>query len=261
MNLLTTFTLAALLTPQAPEPSQALAEPGPAFDAAAIRVSAPLSHTSFKTNPGRLSASGESLATLIQEAYGLSPFQIASVPNLGRFDIEATAEGRHTRAELLVMLQTLLAERFKLAAHREMREMPAMALLTTKAWKGQPTASPGADPAVGLHRDADKSKVGSVYFDGQNATVTFIANTFIANYVAPHVGRVVVDQTGLPGAFDFHVTVPVDAERAADPSIPEAVVATKIVTDFIGRLGLKLEPQRAIVPILVVDRAERPDEN
>jgi uncharacterized protein (TIGR03435 family) len=71
----------------------------------------------------------------------------------------------------------------------------------------------------------------------------------------------VVDQTGLTGAFDFHVTVPLDAERIADHSVPEREVASELVTDFIGQLGLKLESRRAMVEVLVVDHAERPDEN
>jgi uncharacterized protein (TIGR03435 family) len=43
--------------------------------------------------------------------------------------------------------------------------------------------------------------------------------------------------------------------------VPVGDVTKEIIADFIGRLGLKMEPQRAMVPILVVDRAERPDEN
>ena len=250
MSLFATFALAALLTPQPPPQA-----PPPAFDAASIRTSTPLPFK-LKTNPGRLSATSASLAQLIQTAYGLQSLQVAGVPSLGSFDIEATAAGSHTRAELLAMLQTLLAERFKLAVHREMREMPVMALIATKAWKGTPAASPDGDPTLGLRGDTGRGTVRSVYFDGQSTTLAFIAN-----YVAPRVGRVVIDQTGLIGAFDFHVTVPIDAERVADRSIPEREVANEIVADFIDKLGLKLEPRRAMVEILVVDHAEQPGEN
>jgi uncharacterized protein (TIGR03435 family) len=53
----------------------------------------------------------------------------------------------------------------------------------------------------------------------------------------------------------------VDSERAADRNVPEQEVAEEIVTDFVSNLGLKTQSQRAVVPILIVDRAERPDEN
>lgn len=251
--LLSSTTFAVLLALQAPVPVAA-----PSFDAASIRKSPPLTFARIKTNPGRLTISSATLERLVEEAYGISPLRIAGAPPLGSFDIEAVAAGTHSRAERLTMLQTLLTERFKLTVHREMREMPVLALTTTKSWKGQPTSSPEADPTLGLHSDRSNGKidVGQASFDGQNATVEFIAR-----YVEPRFGRVVLDQTGLTGAFDFHVTVQMDAERVADKTVPEREIAKDLITDFIGKLGLKMEAKRAMVEVLVVDHAEQPSQN
>jgi uncharacterized protein (TIGR03435 family) len=84
---------------------------------------------------------------------------------------------------------------------------------------------------------------------------------FVANYLSGRFQRIFVDKTGLVGTFDFEVEVLVDSQRAANPNVPEREVANEIITDFVQNLGLKIEHQRAMVPILVVDRAERPDED
>ena len=164
--------------------------------------------------------------------------------------------GANTRAEKLVMLQTLLADRFKLVLHPEMHEMPVMALIATRAWKGRSAPSADGDPRVVIRGAGGASKVRSVYFDGHNVTLASIGN-----YVASRLGRVVVDQTRLAGAFDFHVAVPIDAERATSPNVPEREVASDLVRDFMDKLGLKLESRRATVKILVVDHAEPPSDN
>jgi uncharacterized protein (TIGR03435 family) len=249
MNLLAAFTLAALLTPQAPEPR-------PAFDVASIRPASSGPFFTLKTNPGRLAATSASLSDLIRTAYGVSALQISGVPNLGTFDLEAKAEGTHTRKELLDMLQTLLADRFKLQLHAEQREMPVEALvLGQKPWKGT-SGNPDGDPSIGLRANRGDEKVRSIFFVGKSVTLPFVAN-----YLTGRFQRIFVDQTGLAGAFDFEVEVLVDSERAADRNVPEREVAEEIVTDFVANLGLKTQSQRARVPILIVDRAERPDEN
>jgi uncharacterized protein (TIGR03435 family) len=256
MNLLTTFALAALLTPQTPDPSQTLPGPRPAFDVASIRPANSGPFFTLKTNPGRLAATGASLGDLIQAAYGVSALQTTGVPDMGRFDIEAKAEGTHTRKELLEMLKTLIADRFKLELHTGDREMPVQALaMGKKPWKGTPAAADG-DPSIGLRGNRGDGKVRSVFMTGKSVSLPFLGN-----YLTGRFQRIFIDRTGLAGAFDFEVEVLVDSERAADRNVPEREVANEIITDFVANLGLKMEPQRAMVPILVVDRAERPDEN
>jgi uncharacterized protein (TIGR03435 family) len=84
---------------------------------------------------------------------------------------------------------------------------------------------------------------------------------FVAKYVAGRLNRFVVDGAGLAGVFDFKVEVLIDAERAADPNVPERRVMEEIVTDLLEKLGLKLEPRRAMVEVIVFDHAEQPSGN
>jgi uncharacterized protein (TIGR03435 family) len=246
VTLLTPLALAALLTPQAPDPK-------PAFEVASIRPS-PLQPFQVKTSPGRLLITGASLSSLIQEAYGVSAPQVVGVGFPDLFTIEAKAEGSATRVGLLTMLQTLLTERFKLEMHREMREMPVAALILRKnAWKGTPAAVQDADPALALRANREAK---SVYLVGENVTLPFVAQ-----HVSGRLNRFVTDSTGLEGAFDFKVEVPIDVPRAADLSIPERQVMEEMVTDLLEKLGLKVETHRAEMEVIVVDHAEQPSAN
>ena len=244
------LAIMALLTPQAPRSS--------AFDVASIRPSRPEAPPEMKTDPGRLAATGMSLSDLIQQAYGVPALAISGAPlNLGRFDIEGRAAGRHTRGELLEMLKTLLADRFKLTLHRETREMPVEALVRGKSLpKLKPPATPDADPGVRLRVNRQGGGVGSVSIVGTNVTLSSVAN-----YLSGRFQKIVVDGTGLAGAFDFDVSAAIDSQRAADPGVPEREFVADLFKDFVQNLGLKLESQRAAVEILVVDHAEKPDEN
>lgn len=246
MTLLTAFSLAALLTPQAPEPK-------PAFEVASIRPSPPQPFQ-VKTSPGRLLITGASLSGLIQEAYSVSAPQVVGIPFPGMFTLDAKAEGTATRGELMAMLQTLLAERFKLQTHREVREMSVAALVLRKnAWKGTPAPAQDGDPALAFRANRDTR---SVYMVGENLTLSSLAQ-----YVSGRLNRVVTDSTGLEGKFDFNVEVPIDVQRAADPNIPERQVMDEIATDLLEKLGLRLETRRAAVEVIVVDHAEQPSAN
>src|SRR5262249_40566013 len=97
--------------------------------------------------PGRLKAQSVSIDTLIAYAFGVQPAQIANLkPGLGIYDVEGEAAGAHPPAELKVMLQTLLAERFNLKLHREMREIPVERLVTGKDLKLRLAALAEPDP-------------------------------------------------------------------------------------------------------------------
>lgn len=250
MTLPTTVLLAALLSPQAPEPPLA-------FDAASIRHAAAQIPVTIKTDPGRLSANSVSLTDLIQQAYSVSRLQISGEPsNLGRFDIAATAEGSHTRAELMEMLQALLADRFELSFHRETREMTIQALVLAKGEQKLRPAAKDGDPKIGLRGSHANEKPGSVYVNGESAPISFLAN-----YIAPHIGEIVIDQTGLTGAFDFDINFEMDQERVADPNIPEREIAKEMMEDAVRSLGLKLEQRRAAVEFIVIDHAGQPSGN
>lgn len=83
----------------------------------------------------------------------------------------------------------------------------------------------------------------------------------VAKYLSRRLNRIVMDRTGLAGGFDFNVEVLIDAQRAADPNIPERQVMEEIVMDSFEKLGLKLEPRREMMDVIVVDHAEQPSAN
>src|SRR5215470_1559610 len=84
--------------------------------------------------PGRISFNSVSIKECIMAAYDLRTYQVAGPPSLSsdRFDIAATAGGPALNAELRGMLKTLLADRFRLRVHVELRELAAYRLITTK---------------------------------------------------------------------------------------------------------------------------------
>ena len=249
--LLATFGFAVLL-------NSLVAESRPTFDVASVKQSTSRFFAGVKTDPGRLTAAGASLNALIQQAYGLPDLRITGIPiRFGEFDIEGRAEGSHTRSELLQMLQTLLADRFKLTLHRELKELPVGALVVGKSGpKLQPVAANESDPNISLRPERYTETVGLVSITGRNVTLPFVAN-----YLSDRFRRIVVDKTGLSGAFDFSVELAMDRNEVRDPSVSERDIVAQLHTDLVQKIGLRLDAQKALVEILVVDHVEKPDEN
>ena len=187
---------------------------------------------------GRFTATNVTFRELVPFAYGLSQ-ATASIRIIGgpawidsdRFDVVATAGGMPTPQEMSVMLRSMLAERFKLSAHMDVRELPVYALVMArrdgsfgpKLRRSEvseaacaarraairrnepvPPLQPGAVPVCGTGR----SRPGNVMAVG--FSVGWLTDT-----LGPFVGRVVLDRTGLTGLVDL------DLEWTPDP-IPEA---------------------------------------
>ncbi len=197
-----------------------------------------------------------------------------------RYSIDARAPGNPTKDQMRLMMQSLLAERFKLAAHFETREVPVFALTLVKAGKlgpklvahadGPPCDRPGPSPGrglVGFPPGCDSLVVlrranGALRLAGyRNATMDMLANSL---YILD-LGRPVVDQTGLSGRFDYTIEwapeptgAPPSDSPGAVPSEPLGATAVPALRD---QLGLKLESTKASLPILVIDHVERPSEN
>src|SRR5262249_29222392 len=115
----------------------------------------------------RLTAEAETVRGLIMYAYAVKGDQVAASPALAAvgdtpYDIVAKAEGDEppTKAQFRVMLQSLLADRFQLRLHREVRETPVYALTVAK---GGPK----------FHKSPlDASEFSHVGVDGRNYVVT-----------------------------------------------------------------------------------------
>ncbi|HTX36286.1 MAG TPA: M56 family metallopeptidase [Bryobacteraceae bacterium] len=196
------------------------------------------------------------------------------------YSIDARAPGNPTKDQMRLMMQSLLAERFKLAAHFETREVPVFVLTLVKAGKlgpkliphadGPPCDRPGPSPGRGLlgfPPGCDSLAVirkanGALMLAGyRNATMEMVANSLSVL----ELDRPVVDQTGLSGRFDYTIEwapeptgPPASASPAAVPPEPLGATAVPALRD---QLGLKLESTKAPFQILVIDHLERPTEN
>jgi uncharacterized protein (TIGR03435 family) len=262
----------------------------PAFEVASItrNLSGSDSASARAQLGGRASITNNSLRIIIRNAYGLQNFQIIGGPdwmNTDRWDIVAKAEGDVPPQQLLLMVRTLLADRFKLVVHTETRESPIYALVIAKsdgrlgpqlrlssvdcpsmnaAARGRGGAPPPgpAPPPTG----------GGRGFCGTRMTPGMMRTTGttmgdLARNLSPIAGRSVVDKTGLTGNFDLDLTwmpdspaaVPVGA--APDSARTSADDGVSLFTAVQEQLGLRLDPQRGPVEVLVVDSVQRPVED
>lgn len=210
---------------------------------------------------GRVRATNSTLKQLINVAYQMPDFRIsgnAGWMNSDRFDIEAKAAGDPPREQLLLMLQSLLADRFKLVVHRETRELPTYDLRVDKGGpklkEGKCVGQPGpANPCGGFNASAWGHFVGKAAGMGQ-----------LIQFLSTLQSRAVVDKTGLTGEYDMELTwtpeelptLPADPDQARpDPNGPS------IFTALQEQLGLRLEPSKGPVEMLVIDSAEKPAQN
>jgi uncharacterized protein (TIGR03435 family) len=209
----------------------------------------------------RLTLEAMSLSDLVSWSYNVKPWQVAGGPiwasmpkdrttldaGTRRFDINAKAEGEaaHSLDEFREMMRVLLADRFHLTVHREMRATPAYLLMVDKNGSKLKVSAPGAPGILRMN--------GGGKITGSGATMEQFTGWF-SN--ANGVDRPVLNRTGLAGHYDFTLqwSIPrVDGET--DPNAPS------IFTAMTEQLGLKLDPQKAPVEYVVIDSAEMPGEN
>jgi bla regulator protein BlaR1 len=183
-----------------------------------------------------------------------------------RFDIVGTLPENSTARDVPAMLRTLLATRFKLVVHTEVREAPAYALVLARSdgRLGPDLRAAAIDcvvaeaagvtipsPKAGERGPCD-SQVG---IDGGGLLARGQRLSSLARMMSQFVGRVIVDKTGLTGGFDFDLRFSEQA-TAAQPGTPADGVS--LFTALQEQLGLKLEPAREQVEVVVIDSIEPP---
>ena len=216
---------------------------GQQFEVASIKPSSgdPGSSSGFDTAHGRITARNVTLKRSIMGAYGVGPKQIFGGPDWldsDRFEIIAKAEQPVGDHILMTMLQTLLAERFKLALHREDRPIQAYVLEVSK--KG-PKLEKGDGQGA-------KTNNGRGDIDAVNATMDRFAEILSRQMDLP-----VVNHTGLEGVFNLKLKwTPESAKAPEGPSIYTAIQE---------QLGLRLRAGKVPVEVLVIDHVEKPSEN
>ena len=257
----------------------------------------PLNSGDFYTsNGGLFSATNFPLVTYIFFAYKImgnqAHFVVPQLPGwvmTDRFDIQARAAGNSTKDQMRLMMQSLLADRFKLFIHNEMREVPVLAFVLVKPGKTGPQlqphpadapcetsvappsrdnsipdiflrTAPGGFPAIcngilGIPPTvAGRSRLG-----GRNVTIGFMADMFSQRV---DLGRPMIDETGLTGTFDFLLEFTPEpksstpnSNTAPDPNGPTFEQALR------DQLGLKMESRKSSMEVIVVDHVEHPSEN
>lgn len=248
------------------------------FEVASVKPSKPGTFTSpnfpldtsdaYATTGGRFSADFP-LSVYIGFAYKLNltreqrESMLAHLPkwvSTDNFTIQAKAEGNPTKDQMRLMIQSLLADRFKLAVHFETEQVSIFALTLAKPGKLGPNLRPhaegppcdGADPEV-FPPVCDnyelEGKGGRDLGGARNTTLDLLAGALPG---FGRLGRPVVNQTGLTGRYDFKLEWTPETPDAEGPPFLEALRE---------QLGLKLESTKGPVQTLIIDHVDRPSEN
>jgi len=215
---------------------------------------------------GGLTATGVTLKMLVMFAYGVAAYQISGAPSwmgVERWDIEAKTEGVQGRLppdQFNVLLRRLIEDRFQLKSRRQTMKMPVYALVVTKGgFKPRPLPAEPSPPRP------------QVQFGNGSATFKDGSVAALAGELTLNLDRPVIDRTGIQGSYDFTlewtpapneggpgaIGLPPRAEppRTTDSNRPS------IFTALQEQLGLKLEPTKGLMDVLLIDHVERPSEN
>jgi len=228
----------------------------PTFEVASIRPNRSLEGmSSIHLSKGRVSMEKVSLKKVMLNAYGISDDREYMIEGPGwlttePFNIDATFPGDTPLPQVRQMMQTLLAERFKLVLHKETRQLPVYSLVIARNGLKIHPAEDGDGRTTG----------GPGRLEATRLTIQRLADL-----LAHSVGLPVVDSTGVRGVFDFTLQwSPDEAPKiaAADGNEAAGVAGPSIFTALQEQLGLKLISGKGPVEILVVDHIEKaPTEN
>ena len=230
------------------------------------RVGEPTSSVPGRFPPGgRFEAVNSQLLTIIRRAYDefTQPGQIVGPPELleARFDIDARAASDVPERSVRLMLRQLLVDRFKMKVHTETRIVDGHELVldrrdgklgprirpaktNCKGIEPQMVVAPGKTVACGLSY-AIQDGMWRYYFGGRSiGSLRSLAETTL--------GHRVIDATGLTGAYDIELSWRADATDLDGPSLQAAIKE---------QLGLRLQPAKVELAVLVIDHLERPTPN
>ena len=286
---------------------------GPAFEVASVKIAEPITpamissgklHAGMKVDGKRVDIGLMSMAQLICKAYDVKSYQVSGpswMQAMGmtgtRFDIVANLPEGATKEQVPQMLQNLLAERFKLAIHKDSKEQAIYALvigkggLKIKESAPPPAAPDGSTPNTAVTGSSSvtvtQSKNSVVTSDGQGKQQRIIPSpdgksmrfeisgatlAELAEGLTPMVDHPIVDMTGLTGKYDVTLDISMqdlmNAARAAGAAVPPAAVDPSKPADAasdpggslftsIQGLGLKLEPRKTAMTQIVVDHVEK----
>jgi len=242
------------------------------FEAASVKESQSLEQDGlFRQGPGRFTVTNLSLRWIIRYAYRLRDYQVVQAPSWTdtRYGINATFADPADYADIRVMLQQLLTERFALRAHRETRS--ARLYVLTKARADDTLGPQISRSAIDCQKvAAERAAQGTQPPKTSGApTCTMFANAWsIRGFTRPIsqlvplldevIGAPVVDHTGLTGSFTFELRWGKEGDVPVDPSRQTVESLAALSTAIEEQLGLKLEASTGPLEVLVIDHVERP---
>jgi uncharacterized protein (TIGR03435 family) len=257
-------------------PSSAQTPPPLSFEVATVKPLDPNNPhpPSVNISGDRFSATGMSLRELIKIAYDLNygaDQQVSGGPawtGSARFDIDATEDpalaeklqqlsSDERGKQLREMLRALLADRFKLQIHHESTELSVYELVTVRSGsKLMPSVAHTSSPDQ-VSSTKPRSWIrfaGKGILEGNDADA---ATLVTALSMQPEIGgRLVIDKSGLTGKYDF--TLKWTPDMGTDPPADDGPTLFTALQD---ELGLKLQPTKAPVDVIVIDRVELPTAN
>jgi bla regulator protein BlaR1 len=226
--------------------------------------------------PDGVSMTGVPVQMMLRAAFGIEDDRILGAPGWAKsdhYDIEAKVAPEDApkldklkRDQRMMMLQPLLADRFGLKFHHETRQLPVYELVIAKGGlkmkESKPDDPTGGAPARHMTMIGGRGKV-----DGQGSTMGSLAHV-----LSDQVGRTVLDKTGLTGMYDYSLNwTPDDAPppMAGGPAggppdnapPPPDAGGPSLFTALQEQLGLKLEPEKGPVDVIVIDHIDKPSEN
>jgi uncharacterized protein (TIGR03435 family) len=267
LNLVRATAQTAWAIPEPPpSPKRMPANAKPEFAVATIKPTRPdAPRGGYGIRGEEVTTTAVTVSWMIKLGFNVHAHQISGGPawlDSERYDTVGKPDipGQPNRDQMKLMVRKLLADRFQLRFHTEKKELPVYAMVVAK---GGPkitvsAGDPNDFPGIGFGREP-----GVLSLFGRNTGLNGVANGLQSNIL----DRPVVDQTGLTGRYDFTLRWTPDPTQWANFGVPATANPTDldappdIFTAFEQQLGLKLQPTKALVDVMVIDRIERPSPN
>jgi uncharacterized protein (TIGR03435 family) len=217
---------------------------GQTFEAASVKIAASGVSAPSSMDLRQVRYTGVRLKSVLQDAYNVKRYQISGPDWLEtqHYDIVARLPESAAKEQIPAMLQTLLAERFHMKVHTELRQDRVYALIVAKN-------GPRLKAAAG-------HPVGMEFHDGHIEFTSATLDAF-ASVLSGYLDYPVLDMTGIQGRFDILLA----PEGGPPNTIPDTNFSSAVVS-AVGELGLKLETRMAPVQHIVVDSGDKiPTEN
>lgn len=233
----------------------------PAFEVATIKQSDPDdTFHRFEIHGRRVVIENQTVKNMIQMSYGVHARQIMNAPSWmesERFDVQGVpdVEGQPNLVQFQEIVRKLLEDRFELKFHTEKRDMPRYVLAVAK---GGPKMEPTKLPPDALPNERGTGDKTSRTLQMENVSMGELAHN-----LQGALDRPVVDETGLKGKYDFTLKwLRQDAPAGADADSKDADSnLAPLFTAIQEELGLKIEPSKGEVDVLVIERVDRPEAN